>query len=130
MIDVDEKRLVNIDEEITLFRDALKSLEARKEMAILQIGLDNIVKQVVENLTEDDAYASYQDVIAHKGPRERKTRVDVLTCREASLACKSNKNHKLKPKTPIRDKTKTPKSKALSKNKMYSSNKKEAAWDF
>jgi hypothetical protein len=130
-IEKDTERVSRIEDEISHFQAALQHLETEKNLAILQVGLDKIVKQVVENLTEDEAFCApmeYSDYRVH--PRERKTRVDVLTPYEAVKSCKTSKNHKLKPKTANRDKTKTAKSKTFSLNKKYSSNKKEAAGSF
>jgi hypothetical protein len=46
----------------------------------------------------------------------RKTRANVLSVQEASKCCKSSKNHKLKPRTPKRDKSKTKEAKQFTKS--------------
>jgi hypothetical protein len=89
-----------------------------------------LVKQAIEDLCENNAFASYHNDHVCMILKDRKTRKDVLTPFEAIRACKSSKNHKLKPKTPYVDKTRASEAKTLSKNKRFSTNKKNAAFDF
>ena len=60
---------------------------------------------------EDSAY-EYEDNVE---PRQRRTKADRLTVEEASKASKSSKNHKLKPRSIKRDKTKTNEKKTFSR---------------
>ena len=122
----EEKRLAQIDAELAM-------LMAEKAEALARSRFTEVVKEVAENLAEQAAFnlpMEHTDADYKVMPRERKTRVDVLTPYEAVKACKSSKPCKLKPKTPNRDQTKTTKSKDHTKNKQYSSNRKAAAWDF
>lgn len=124
MKEQEEQRLAQIDEEIAM-------LMAAKADALVRTRINAVVKELTETLVEEDAFNLPMTDSDYKVmPRERKTRVDVLTPYEASKSCKSSKHCKLKPKTPLRDQTKTTKAKAHTKNKQYSSNRKAAAWDF
>lgn len=120
----EEQKLAEIDADLAI-------LLAAKADALARNRFIEVVKEVAENLAEDAAFTAPMTHTDYKVmPRDRKTRVDVLTPYEASKSCKSSRHCKLKPKTPSRDQTKTPKSKAHSKNKQYSSNRKDAAWDY
>lgn len=66
----------------------------------------------------DDKTAYFMDL--HVSPRERKTRAMVMTPLESIMCAKSSKNHKLAPRTPKRDRTKTKEAKAHSKAVRFS----------
>lgn len=120
----EEEKLSQIDSEIAM-------LMQEKADTLARTRFTEVVKEVVENLAEHSAFTTPMEHSDYSVmPRERKTRVDVLTTQEAIKACKSSRSCKLKPKTPTRDQTKTHKSKTHTKNKRYSSNRKEAAWEY
>jgi len=66
---------------------------------------------------DDDFEDDFNDNFKFEcSPRPRKTKSDILTPEDAIKAGKASKQHKLAPKKPKRDMTKTPEAHAFSKN--------------
>jgi hypothetical protein len=63
-----------------------------------------------DSSTSDSEWGDFEVV-----PKQRKTRKDILTVGDAIKAHKSSKNHKLKPRSVKRDRTKSPETKSHSK---------------
>lgn len=102
-----------IDHNIMMTQDYINELSCVKEDMIAEeeeIDDDNDYMYnpyVITTATLDEDYGCK--------PKERKVRSDVLTVRDAIMAGKSSKNHKLKPKSAKKDRSKSPEAKKQSK---------------
>lgn len=73
---------------------------------------------------EDGVY-EYEEYDVECSPRPRKTKSDILTPEDAIKCGKASKMHKMAPKKPKRDQTKTPEAHAFCKNNFCKNNKRK-----
>ena len=86
----------------------------------LSIVKEDMLNEMKENFWDDVDDCTYDFVDYEHGdyeckPKERKVRSDVLTVGAAIASNKSSKNHKLKPRSEKKDRSKSPEAKAQSK---------------
>lgn len=86
----------------------------------LSVIKEDILNETQENFWDEvDDYAydyiDYEHGDYECKPKERKVRRDVMTVAAAIASNKSSKNHKLKPKSEKKDRSKSPEAKAHSK---------------
>jgi hypothetical protein len=104
-----------IDHNIMMTQDNINELSCVKE---------DMIADEEEEIYDDDNDYMYDPYVITTAtldedygckPKERKVRSDVLTVRAAIMAGKSSKNHKLKPKSAKKDRSKSPEAKNQSK---------------
>ena len=86
----------------------------------LSVAKEDMLNETLDNFWDDVDDCAYDFVDYEHGdyeckPKERKVRSDVLTVGAAIASNKSSKNHKLKPKSGKKDRSKSPEAKAQSK---------------
>ena len=104
-----------IDFNITMTQDNINELSIAK-YDMLNDEQDGDIR-VVDECSCDYAtdFVSSLDEDYECKPKERKVRSDVLTVGAAIMSNKSSKNHKLKPKSTKKDRSKSPEAKGQSK---------------
>jgi inhibitor of KinA sporulation pathway (predicted exonuclease) len=92
---------------------AALEMEEMKEMA--KVAMEQEQGDIEQDILEEEIEAELEHFDIEVQPKQHKSKKDILTVYQALKSQKSSKNHKLKPRTVKRDRTKTPEKKALSK---------------